>query len=46
MRAGFEIGSGIYITTVFPEETAKYLRDYKDEETPEAGNIVAEPRCL
>jgi len=26
-RAGFEIGSGIYINTAFPEETARFMRD-------------------
>lgn len=28
-RAGFEIGSGIYITTAVPEETAAFLREVK-----------------
>jgi UDPglucose--hexose-1-phosphate uridylyltransferase len=27
--AGFEMGSGIYINTVIPEETAKFLRETK-----------------
>jgi galactose-1-phosphate uridylyltransferase len=40
MRAGFEIGSGIYITTVFPEETAKYLRDYKDGATAQGDGVT------
>jgi galactose-1-phosphate uridylyltransferase len=25
--AGFEIGSGIYINTALPEETAEFMRD-------------------
>ncbi|MFH1389187.1 MAG: galactose-1-phosphate uridylyltransferase [Candidatus Margulisiibacteriota bacterium] len=29
--AGFELGSGIYINTVIPEEAAKYLRTIKTE---------------
>jgi len=28
-QAGFEIGSGIYINTALPEETAKFMRDFK-----------------
>ena len=27
--AGFELGSGIYINTAIPEETAAFMRDYK-----------------
>jgi UDPglucose--hexose-1-phosphate uridylyltransferase len=27
--AGFEMGSGIYINTVIPEESAKFLREIK-----------------
>ena len=27
--AGFEIGSGMYINTVFPEETADFIRNFK-----------------
>jgi UDPglucose--hexose-1-phosphate uridylyltransferase len=27
LQAGFELGSGIYITTALPEETAKFMRD-------------------
>jgi len=34
--AGFEIGSGIYINTVAPEESASYLRDINPEVTGEA----------
>jgi len=30
-RAGFEIGSGIYINTALPEETAQFMRDIKAE---------------
>jgi len=30
-RAGFEIGSGIYINTALPEETAQFMRDIKVE---------------
>lgn len=29
--AGFEIGSGIYINTALPEETAQFIREMKDE---------------
>jgi UDPglucose--hexose-1-phosphate uridylyltransferase len=29
--AGFEIGSGIYINTALPEETAKFVRELKVE---------------
>ncbi|MDH4158446.1 MAG: galactose-1-phosphate uridylyltransferase [candidate division Zixibacteria bacterium] len=29
IRAGFEIGSGIYINTVAPEEAARYLREIR-----------------
>jgi len=27
--AGFEIGSGMYINTAFPEETADFIRNFK-----------------
>ena len=27
--AGFEIGTGVFINTVIPEQAAKYLRDFK-----------------
>jgi UDPglucose--hexose-1-phosphate uridylyltransferase len=29
LAAGFELGSGIYINTALPEETAAYMRDFK-----------------
>jgi UDPglucose--hexose-1-phosphate uridylyltransferase len=29
--AGFEIGTGIYINTALPEETAQFMREYKAE---------------
>jgi UDPglucose--hexose-1-phosphate uridylyltransferase len=29
--AGFEIGTGIYINTALPEETAQFMRDFKAE---------------
>ncbi len=29
--AGFEMGSGIYINTALPEETARFMRDYPDD---------------
>lgn len=29
--AGFEIGTGIYINTALPEETAKFMRELKAE---------------
>jgi UDPglucose--hexose-1-phosphate uridylyltransferase len=29
--AGFEIGTGIYINTALPEETAKFMREFKAE---------------
>jgi UDPglucose--hexose-1-phosphate uridylyltransferase len=29
MAAGFELGSGIYINTAVPEETAAFMRDFK-----------------
>jgi UDPglucose--hexose-1-phosphate uridylyltransferase len=32
--AGFEIGSGIYINSVPPEESARYLRDANPDPTP------------
>jgi UDPglucose--hexose-1-phosphate uridylyltransferase len=28
VQAGFELGTGIYINTVYPEEAAEYLRKY------------------
>ena len=28
-QAGFEIGSSIYINTAFPEETAKFMREFR-----------------
>jgi UDPglucose--hexose-1-phosphate uridylyltransferase len=30
-RAGFEIGSGIYINSMPPEDSARYLRETKSE---------------
>lgn len=30
-RAGFEVGSGIYINTAIPEETARFMREFKIE---------------
>jgi UDPglucose--hexose-1-phosphate uridylyltransferase len=30
--AGFEIGSGIYINTAVPEETARFMRDLDIEQ--------------
>lgn len=44
-RAGFEMGSGIYITTAFPEETAKYLRDFKEEPSSDTKALFS-PRRL
>jgi galactose-1-phosphate uridylyltransferase len=29
--AGFEIGTGIYINTALPEETAQFMREFKAE---------------
>jgi len=29
--AGFEIGTGIYINTALPEETAQFMRELKAE---------------
>jgi UDPglucose--hexose-1-phosphate uridylyltransferase len=29
LAAGFELGSGIYITTAMPEETAAFMREFK-----------------
>jgi UDPglucose--hexose-1-phosphate uridylyltransferase len=31
-QAGFEIGSSIYINTAFPEETAKFMREFRIKE--------------
>ena len=36
-RAGFEIGSGIHINTVIPEETASFLRTLKDQSVQNIG---------
>jgi len=40
-RAGFEIGSGVYITTALPEETAKFLREFNEESPVESTQPAA-----
>ncbi|MBD3559133.1 hypothetical protein H6S82_09705, partial [Planktothrix sp. FACHB-1355] len=38
--AGFELGSGMYINTAMPEDSAQYLRDVQFVVTNEDANII------